>query len=93
MDKGQTVDQNRHIVASIVLPLGFLILVDNLQAIVVNVLFIYKLNVLGSSIIPAEYLYMVGLDGTALFNDALIGVGKGLREETLPLAVAKCIIV
>ena len=30
MDKGQTVDKDRHIIASIVLALGFLVLVDNL---------------------------------------------------------------
>ena len=93
MDKGQTVDQNRHIVASIVLPLGFLVLVNHLQAVVVNVLFVNQLNILGSSVIPAEYLDMVGLNGAAFLCDALIGVGKSFRKETLPLAVAKGIIV
>ena len=46
MDKGQSVDQNRHIIACVVLTLGFLILVDNLQAVVVNVLFVDELNIL-----------------------------------------------
>lgn len=36
---------------------------------------------------------MIRLDGTALFNDAFVGVGKSLREETLPLAVSKGVIV
>ena len=36
---------------------------------------------------------MIGLDGAALFNDALVGIGKGLREETLPLAVSKGIVI
>jgi len=93
MNKGQTVDQNRYIVASIVLALRFLILVDHLQAVVVNILFIYKLNVLRSSIIPAEYLHMIRLDGTAFLNDAFVGIGKGLREETFPLAVSKGIVI
>ena len=36
---------------------------------------------------------MIRLDSTALFNDALVGIGKGLREETLPFAVSKGVIV
>ena len=40
-----------------------------------NVLFVDELNILGSSIIPAEYLYMVCLDGAAFLNNALVGVG------------------
>ena len=58
-----------------------------------NVLFIYELNILGSSIIPAEYLYMVGLDGAAFFNNTLVSVGKCFNEETLPLAVSKSVVV
>ena len=58
-----------------------------------NVLFVDELNILGSSIIPAEYLYMVGLNGSGLFHNALVGVGKGFRKETLPLAVRKGIVI
>ena len=37
---------------------------------------------------------MIRLDGEALFfNDALVRIGKGLREETLPLAVSKGIVI
>ena len=63
MDERQTVDQNGHIVARIVLALGFLVLIDDLQAVVVNILFIYELNILRSSIIPVEHLDMIRLDG------------------------------
>ena len=58
-----------------------------------NVLFIYELNILGSSVVPAQYLYMVGLDGAAFLNNALVGVGKCFREETLPLAIGKGVVV
>ena len=58
-----------------------------------DVLFIYELNVLGSSVIPAEYLDMIRLDGAALFNDAIVSIGKHFREETLPLAVSKSEVV
>ena len=63
MDERQTVDQNGHIVARIVLALGFLVLIDDLQAVVVNILFIYELNILRSSVIPVEHLDMIRLDG------------------------------
>ena len=36
---------------------------------------------------------MVSLDGTAFLNNALVGVGKRFREETLPLAVSKGVVV
>ena len=36
---------------------------------------------------------MIRLDGAALFNDALVGIGKSLRKETLPFAVSKGVIV
>ena len=58
-----------------------------------NVLFVDELNILGSSIIPAEYLYMVSLDGAAFLNDTLVGVGERFREEAFPLAVRKGVVV
>ena len=58
-----------------------------------NVLFVDELNILGSPIIPAEYLYMVSLDGTAFLNNPLVSVGKGFCEETLPLAIGKGVVV
>ena len=93
MDKGQTVHQNGHIVAGVMVALAFLVLIDDLQAVVVNVLFVYELNVLGSSVISAEHLYMVGLNGAAFLNDAFVGIGKHFREETLPFAVGKGIVI
>ena len=93
MDKGQTVDKNGHVIAGVVVTLGLHILIDDLQTVVVNVLFVDELNILGSSIIPAEYLYMVSLDGTAFLNNALVSVGKCFRKETLPLAVRKGVVV
>ena len=53
MDERQTVDENGHVIACIVIALGFHILIDDLQTVVVNVLFVDKLNILGSSVITA----------------------------------------
>ena len=93
MDKGQTVDENGHVIAGVVVALGLHILIDDLQTVVVNVLFVDELNILGSSVVTAQYLYMVGLDGTAFLNDALVSVGKRFREEAFPLAVRKGVVV
>ena len=36
---------------------------------------------------------MVGLNGAAFLNDAIVSVGKDLREEAFPLAVSKGIVI
>ena len=36
---------------------------------------------------------MIRLDSTAFLNDAFVGIGKGFREETLPFAVSKGIVI
>ena len=53
MDKWQTVDENGHVIASVVVALGLHILIDDLQTVVVDVLFVDELNVFGSSVITA----------------------------------------
>ena len=92
MDKRQTVDQNGHIIACVVSAFGFFILVDNLKAIIVNILFVNKLNILRSAVL-AKHLHMIGLHGAAFLYDSLIRVGKRFRKEPLPLAVGKGIII
>ena len=93
MDKGQTVDKDGHVIAGVVVALGFHILIDDLQTVVVNVLFVDELNILGSSVVTVQYLYMVGLDGAALFDNTLVSVGERFCEEAFPLAVRKGVVV
>ena len=93
MDKGQTVDENGHVIASVVIALGLLVLIDDLQTVVVNVLFVDELNILGSSVVTAQYLYMIGLNGAAFLNNTLVSVGKRFCEEAFPLAVRKGVVV
>ena len=96
MYQGQAVDQHRHIVAVVVLGpllLAHLILVDDLEAVVVDVLLVDEGNVLGGAVVPPEYLHEVLLDLPGLLDDVLVGVGNGVLEELLPLAVGKLVIV
>ena len=53
MDKGQTVDENGHVIAGVVVALGLLVLIDDLQTVVVDVLFVDELNIFGGSVITA----------------------------------------
>ena len=96
MYQGQAVDQHRHIVAVVVLGpllLAHLILVDDLEAVVVDVLLVDEGNVLGGAVVPAEHLHEVLLDLPGLLHDVFVGVGNGVLEELLPLAVGKLVIV
>ena len=96
MYQGKAVDQHRHIIAVVVLgplPLADLILVDNLEIVVVDVLLVDEGDVLGGAVVPPEYLYEVLLDLPGLLHDELVGVGNGVLEELLPLAVGKLVIV
>ena len=93
MDKRQTIDQNGHVIACVVSAFGFFILVDNLKAVIVNILFVNKLKILGSSIIPAKHLHMIGLHGAAFLYDTLVRISKRFRKEPLPLTVGKSIII
>ena len=96
MYQRKAVDQHRHIIAVIVpgsLLLAHLILVDDLETVVVDVLLIDEGNVLGCTIIPAEYLHEVLLNFPGLLHDVLVGVGNGVEKELLPLAVAELVAV
>ena len=93
MDKRQTIDQNRHVIACVMSAFGFFILVNNLKAVIVNILFVNKLNILGSSVIPPKHFDMIGLHGAAFLYDTLVRISKNLRKEPLPLAVRKGIVI
>lgn len=93
MVRGQTTGQNCYSAADVMVAFRFLMLVDNLQAVVMNVLFVYELNVLAIAVVSAEHLYMICLDSTALFNNSLVRIGKSLRKEALPFAFGKGVVV
>ena len=58
-----------------------------------DVLLVDEGDVLGGAVVPVEYLYEVLLDLPGLLHDVLVGVGNGVLEELLPLAVGKLVIV
>ena len=96
MNQWKAVDQNRHIVA-VIMPcavcLFYLILVDDLQAVVVDVLFVDQRDVFGAAIIPVQYLHIVFLNLPSLFRNMLVGVGNYITEKLLPFRIGKLVVV
>ena len=96
MNQRKAVDQNRHIIA-VIMPcavcLFYLILVDDLQAVVMDVLFVDQRDIFGTSIIPVQHLHIVFLNLPGLFGNMLVGVGNYITEKLPPLRIGKLIVV
>ena len=96
MNQWKAVDQNRHIIA-VIMPctvcLLHLILVDDLQAVVVDVLLVDQRDIFGTAIIPVQYLHIIFLNLSGLFGNMFVGVGNYITKELLPLRIGKLVVV
>ena len=92
MHHGQTIDQNGHVVPVETDAFGH-ILVDDLQAVVVDVVLVDQPDILVGSIIPLQHLNVIALDTRGLLNDAIIGTCHVFLEEALPLAVGELDVI
>ena len=96
MNQWKAVDQNRHIIA-VIMPravcLFYLILVDDLQSVVMDVLLVDQRDIFGASIIPVQHLHIVFLNLPGLFGNMLVGVGNYITEKLLPLRIGKLVVV
>ena len=72
MHKRQAVDEYRYIVARFVRPTALLILIDYLQAVVVNVLLVKQVHVFRATIIAFEDLNVVVLYFPGFLGYALV---------------------
>ena len=89
MHQWQAVDQDCYVVAVFVAAALWHILVDYLQRIVVDILFIDEIHVQKRAIVASEHLFMVFLNGAGFFHDALVGVAEVLFEKRCPLLVGE----
>ena len=83
----QAIDQNRHIIAVVMgraLLFGNSVLVDDLQTVVVDILFIKQCNVFAAAVVPAEHLHKVLLNEPGLFHDTAFRVCQHLTEKAAP---------
>ena len=96
MHKRQTIYQYGNIIAVVMfctILCSNHILIDDLQPVVMDVLLIYKCNILGRTVITSQNLDIVLLYLPGLFHDMLIGIGNGIFEEIIPLCIRKLIVI
>ena len=89
VDEREAIDEDRHIVA--VVPRTALggVLVDDLQAVVVDILPVKDADVTLLTVVELEGLHIVLLYQPRLFNDAVVLIGQDGIVEPLPLGVSK----
>ena len=73
--------------------LFYLILVDDLQTVVMDVLFVDQRDIFGAAIIPVQYLHIIFLNLPGLFGNMLVGVGNYITKELPPLRIGKLVVV
>lgn len=76
MHKRQAVYKDCNIIAGVVYALTFLVLIDDLQAVVMDILFINQIDIFGQAIVPMQKLHMVGLYFAGLFHNTLVFAGN-----------------
>ena len=94
--QGQTVDQNGHIIAIVVfgaLLLAIFVLVEHLQAIVMDILFIDNANIFRSAIVTLKAEDGAFLDNLTLFRNMGVGIGQLRGKKALPFLVGKMVVV
>ena len=90
MHKRQTVYQYCNIIAIVMLRTILCanhILIDDLQPVIMDILFIYECNILGRTVITGQDLYIILLYLPSLFHDMLIRISNGIFEEIIPFCV------
>ena len=93
MHQRKTIDQNGHIISCVVCAAIFLILVDDLQEVVVDVLSVYQVDVLALARVGLQHLNEVFLYLGGLRLDAVVFVRYVLVEETLPFCIGEGVVV
>ena len=89
VDEWQAIDEDRHIVTVVPRPALGGVLVDDLQAVVVDILPVEDAEVFLLAVVEEKGLHVVLLDEPRLLHDAVVLVGKDGGIEVLPLRVGK----
>ena len=93
MNQRQTVYQNCDIIAVIIVAAVLHILVNDLQAVVVDVLFIQQCNVDRRAVLAGQVLNVVLLDAAGLFFDTIVCVGDFILKKEVPFFIRESIVV
>lgn len=93
MNERQTVDQDCDVIAGVMRSAAFLILVDDLQTVVVDVLFVDQGDVLGRPVLTNQVLDKIFLNLSGLLDNALGCIGDLAFEKAVPFLVREAIVV
>ena len=93
MYQRQAVDEDGHVVARVVIARGLLVLVEHLQTVVVDVLFVQQVDVFGRAAVLPQHLHMIELNPARLFQNAVVCARDAVPKEARPLAVRKGIVI
>ena len=93
MYQRQAVDEDGHVVARVVIASSLLVLVEHLQAVVVDVFFIQQVDVFGRAAVLPQYLHMIELNPARLFQNAVVCARDAVLKKARPLAVRKGVVV
>ena len=93
MYQRQAVDEDGHVVARVVIACGLLVLVEHLQSIVVDVLFVQQVDVFGRAAVLPQHLHIIELNPARLFQNAVVRARDAVPKEARPLAVRKGVVV
>ena len=93
MYERQTIDQDSHIVACRVCSTLLGILVDDLEVVLVDMLFVEEHDVTRVAVVEFEGKTRIVLYAVGFLGNAFGGVGDDLRVEALPLVFGEAILV
>lgn len=93
MYQRQAVDEDGHVVARVVAARSLLVLVKHLQTVVVDVLFVQKIDVFGRAAVLSQHLHMIELNPARLFQNPVVCARDAVFEKARPLAVRKGVVV
>ena len=93
MYQRQAVDKDSHVVARVVIARALLVLVEHLQAVVVDVLFVQQVDVFGRTAVLPQHLHMIELNPARLFQNPVVCAHDAVPKEARPLAVRKGVVV
>ena len=93
MNQWQTIHKDADIVTIRTLAVPYLVLVDYLCTVGMNIIFLYQIDVLFLAIVALQGLDEVGLDGSCLVHDALALGGYLCLEETAPFIIGEVVVI
>ena len=93
MDHRKAVHEDCHIVPIVMPTIVIYILVDDLQAVVMDAPAVNQSDILCRSVVALKDLHIVLLNHPRLLNDTVIRIGKNAREKLFPFGITEGIVV